>query len=126
MSWWGGGEINPTPELFHESWQLQVKPYDLAVHHLPRALHLNNLNLYLIGIYQIVTGNSKSSTGNLLDGRSAGISIFIWSETINILSTFPSVGFTAKSVHCNCQTFVSFFGNGPVRHRTCFETLNNF
>ena len=87
---------------------------------------LNNLDLNLIRIYQIKTCDSKSSTSNLLYGRSAGVSIFIWSKTVDIFSAFPGVGFSAKPIHCNCQAFVSFLGNGTIGHGSCFKTFYDF
>ena len=62
---------------------------------------LNNLDLDFIGIDKVEAGNTKSTRGNLLDGRAPTVTVGIRSETINILPSFTGVGLPSESVHGN-------------------------
>ena len=62
---------------------------------------LNNLDLDFIRIDKVEAGNTKSARGNLLNGRAPTVTIWIRSETINVLSSFTGVGLPSESVHRN-------------------------
>ena len=81
---------------------------------------LRDLDLQLLRIHEIVTGNSESSRSNLLDGAVARIAI-----TLRIFATFARVALAADAIHRNCDRLVRFLANRTVRHRAGFETLDD-
>ena len=46
-------------------------------------------------------------------------------QSLVTFSAFTTVGFTMQSVHCNSQSFMSFLGNGTIRHGTGLKPLYN-
>src|SRR6185369_5893679 len=81
---------------------------------------LRDLDLQLLRIHEIVTGNSESSGSNLLDGAVARIAV-----TLRIFATLAGVALTADAIHRYRDRLVRFLANRAVRHRAGFETLDD-
>ena len=88
---------------------------DLWQHLVPRELAtftglsaLDDLNLDLVGVDQVITGHAETTGSDLLDGGTAAVAVFVWSETIWVFATFTGVGLAADAVHRNREGFVRF------------------
>ena len=74
---------------------------------------------------QILGSNAKPSGSNLLD---CGTFIICTAGGLNpfqIFTAFAAVGLAADSVHGNCHTFMCFFGNRTIGHRTGLEATHD-
>jgi hypothetical protein len=97
---------------------------------------LSHLDLQLVGISEVVGGDTESTGSDLLDGRSSRIplrlelhgvgewSIGIGSRTgdgnrsLSVFSSLTSVGFTTETVHGDSEGSVGLHGNRTIRHGT--------
>ena len=86
---------------------------------------LCHLDLNLLCTYQVTAGNTKTSTGHLLDRRTSVKSVSTYLHSVKVFTTFTTVGFTMQGVHGDCQSLMRFFGDRTIGHRTCLETGHN-
>ena len=87
---------------------------------------LRHLDLQLVGVDQIVRGNSETRRGNLLYGAAPQIAVRIGLEALFVFSAFAGVGLAADAVHGDGQSFVGFFADRPERHGAGGEALHDF
>ena len=76
MSWWGGGEIRPTPGVV---WRIAA---DVGVDLVPGQLAalaglgaLGHLDLQLIGVDEVVDRHAEAPGGDLLDRRAPAVAV---------------------------------------------------
>src|ERR1700682_2595085 len=101
---------------------------DLVTGKLPAFAGLRALryfDLQLFSIDQVVAGYAKTSGSDLLDRTVARVSVVVCEVARRVLAAFARVALAADAVHGNGQGFVCFFADRTVRHRACFEALNN-
>ena len=69
---------------------------------------------------QICGCNTKTTGSDLFDGTVENRSI-----TGFIFTAFTCIRFCMKRIHGDGHTFMGFFGNGAIAHRTCLESSDN-
>src|SRR3546814_14066994 len=80
----------------------------------------------LAGIGKIITGDTETACGYLLDGRTLPITVWFRFKTNLIFPTFSGVAFPADPVHGNSQGRVCFMRNRPKGHQpggTAFQDI---
>ena len=92
---------------------------------LTRFSTLCHFNLNFFCILQVMNMNTETSRCNLLNSTAAAVTVFIRNISFRVFTALTAVWLTAKSVHCDCKTFVCFLWNWTVWHSTGLETLNN-
>ena len=92
---------------------------------LTRFCSLCHLNLYLLGIHQVLGGYTETSTGNLLGLRAQAYTVNLRVVAGVVLTTLTGVTAGAQLVHGQCQCLVGLDAQGTETHGTCNKMLNN-
>jgi hypothetical protein len=92
---------------------------------LTRLSTLSHLDLELIGISEVVGGNTETSRSNLLDSGAHSITVLHAQATLGIFTTFTSVGLATQTVHGDSKGRVRLHGDGTVRHGTGNKAAHN-
>ena len=87
---------------------------------------LRHFDLQFVGINQVVGGDAETSRSHLFNGTAAQIAIGIAFKAGFIFAAFAGIGTPADAVHGDGERFVRFFGNGPERHGSGSEPLDDF
>ena len=56
-----------------------------------------------------MTGDTKATGSDLLDGGTTEVAVGVAGEAIGIFAAFAGVGFTSKPIHGDRKGFVSLF-----------------
>src|SRR5579871_4418918 len=86
---------------------------------------LRHFDLQLIGVDEVVAGNTKARRGDLLDRATAPIAIRIADETRGILAALAGVALATDPVHRDREVFVRLLADRSERHRAGFEALDD-
>src|SRR5207302_9028128 len=87
---------------------------------------LRDFDLQLIGVDQVIGGDTESPGGNLLDRAATPIAVRIALEALLVFPALAGIGFAANPVHGDRQGFVGFFANGAEGHSAGGEALDDF
>ena len=92
---------------------------------LSRLGSLSHLDLELVGVGEVVGGDSESTGRDLLDGGSHRISVRQDVGSLSVLSSLSGVGLSSQSVHRDRDRRVSLHRNGSVRHGSGHESSDD-
>src|SRR5579859_6245987 len=84
---------------------------------------LRHLDLQVVGVDKILRRDPEACRGDLLDRRSAQVSIGIPQIAVGILTAFTRVGLAAQPIHGDRDVFVRFLRDRAIRHRPGGEAL---
>ncbi len=87
---------------------------------------LRHLDLQLVGIDEVIGGDTEAAGGDLFDGAAAGIAVGVGLETRFVFAAFAGIGFAAHAVHGDGQRLVGFLADGAERHGAGGEALDDF
>ena len=125
MSWWGGGEIRPTPGRGVAN--LRYVLADLASRQLSTLAGfgaLGHLDLQLVGVDEILGRDAETPAGDLLYGAAAVVAVLVRREPPGVLAALPGVGLAAYAVHGDGEGLVRLFGDGAEGHGPGREALD--
>ena len=86
---------------------------------------LCHLDLNLLCTYQVTAGNTKTSTGYLLDCGTTVQSVRSDGQTIQVLTAFTGIALTVQMIHGDGHGLMSLLGYGTVGHGTGLESGHN-
>ena len=126
MSWCGGGEIRPDARRgvphFRDP-RVDLVSGKLAA--LARLGALRHLDLQLVGIDQILAGDTEASRRDLLDRAALRVAVRHGQEALRILTALARVGAAAEAIHRDGQRLVRFLADRAVGHRARREPLDD-
>ena len=86
---------------------------------------LCHLDLNLLCTYQVTAGNTKTSTGYLLDCGTTVQSVRSDGQTIQVLTAFTGIALAVQMIHGDGHGLMSLLGYGTVGHGTGLESGHN-
>ena len=86
---------------------------------------LRDLDLQIVGVDQIISGNAETPRGHLFDGTAAPVAVGVALEALFVLAAFAGIGARADAVHGDGQRLVRFLADRTERHRTGGEALDD-
>ena len=105
---------------------------DELIHFMARQLAaftglgtLGHLDLQVVGIHQVIRGDSETGGSDLLDGAAPQVAIGIRFEAGFIFPALARVGFGAYAIHGNGKGLVRFLRNGAERHGASGKALDD-
>ena len=86
---------------------------------------LGHLDLQVVGVHQVATGDPESAGGDLLDRRTTVVVRVRGVEALGVLAALAGIGLAAESVHGDRQCRVRLLGDRAVGHRAGGEALDD-
>ena len=75
---------------------------------------LSHLDLKLLSVDQIFTGNTEPARCDLLDSAVFGITVFHYLETLRILAALAGITAAAQTIHRYSQCLVSLLADRAI------------
>jgi len=115
---WGGVAYACNLGVDLMTWQLSA---------LSRLGSLCHLDLNIVGVYQIFSGNTKPAGRDLFDGRAFRVSRTVgeWVKAFCLFTAFTGIRLTTQLVHRHRQRGVRFIRNAAEGHSTGREAFHD-
>src|SRR5271170_5009406 len=91
---------------------------------LARLGPLRHLDLQLVRVDQVMTGDAETRRRHLLDRTAAEVAVGVAHKPRRILAAFAGVALAADPVHRDREIFVRLFAYRSERHRARLEALD--
>ena len=88
---------------------------------LARLGTLRHLDLQIIGVHEVLAGDTEATAGNLLDAAATSWVV----QSVAVLATLASVALRSDRVHRDCKGLVRLGADAAVTHRASGEAFDD-